>query len=249
LNWLLLSTLEESNKYFVSENDIVVSEYFNFGLSVDCVVFGYQAGEVRVLLIERGAEPYKGSWALPGDLVDMDTDLKESAVKVLQNLTGLSDIFMEQFFTFGSVNRHPLGRVATVGYYSLVNGDNYEPVASSWARETKWYNIKDLPELAFDHKRILEKGIRTLKRRVRYRPVGFELLPTKFTLFELQDLYEALLNEKFDKPNFRKKILGMNLLIKLDEVQSNVSHRPAKLYRFDEDRYNQLRKEGFNFDI
>ncbi|MFB1002900.1 MAG: NUDIX hydrolase, partial [Bacteroidia bacterium] len=197
----------------------------------------------------RDAEPFLGSWALPGDLVPLDEDLADSASNVLQRLTGLEDIFMEQFYAFGSVDRHPAGRVATVGYYSLVKSDNYHPVASSWVKETKWFSIKDLPKLAFDHNQVLEKAINTLKRRVKYRPVGFELLPIKFTLLELQALYEALLDYKFDKPNFRKKILSMDLLVQLDEVQANVSHRPAKLFQFDETRYIELRKEGFAFDI
>ncbi|MFY0644332.1 MAG: NUDIX hydrolase [Bacteroidia bacterium] len=221
----------------------------SFGLSVDCVVFGYHEGEVQVLLVERNEEPFIGSWALVGDLVHPESDLSSSANSILEKLTGLSGIFMEQFFTFDAINRHPLGRVITVGYYSLVESQHYQPVASSWAKSTRWFSINDLPELAFDHKTILEKGIQTLKRRVRYRPVGFELLPSKFTLLELQALYEALLDTKFDKPNFRKKILKMNLLTPLNEFQENVSHRPAKLYAFDEHQYNLLRKEGFAFEL
>jgi len=235
--------------FFLSENNIPFKDYLKFGLSVDCVVFGYNEGKVQVLLIERNAEPYKGNWALPGELVAMDANLEDSANDVLRNLTGLSNIFMEQFFTFGSVDRHPAGRVTTVGYYSLVGSNNYKPIASSWAKSIKWFDISDLPSLAFDHEQILQKGINTLKRRVRYRPVGFSLLPNKFTLSELQDLYEALLDAKFDKPNFRKKILSMDLLIQLDEFQENVSHRPAKLFMFDETRYRQLREDGFVFDI
>lgn len=235
--------------YFLSENNIPFSDYLKFGLSIDCVVFGYNEGRVQVLLIERNAEPYKNNWALPGELVSIDTNLEDSANDILQNLTGLSNIFMEQFFTFGSVDRHPAGRVTTVGYYSLVGSNKYKPIASSWAKSIKWFDISDLPNLAFDHEQILQKGINTLKRRVRYRPVGFELLGNKFTLSELQDLYEAILDYKFDKPNFRKKILSMDLLIQLDEFQENVSHRPAKLFMFDETRYKQLREDGFVFDI
>ena len=241
--------MSESNKYFISENNVPFKQEFQFGLSVDCVVFGYQEGQVRVLLIERNADPYKGSWALPGDLVSLNEDLEHAANSVLNKLTGLKDIFMEQFHTFGSVNRHPAGRVATVAYYSLVKSSNYHPVASAWASSIQWFDIRELPDLAFDHKVILEKGIRTLQRSIQYRPVGFELLPLKFTLSELQALYEALLGFKFEKPNFRKKILGMNLLTPLDEVQENVWHRPAKLYKFDEGRYRSLRDVGFTFDI
>ena len=237
--------MKRHHKYFLSENNIPFSEFLKFGLSVDCVVFGYQKGEVKVLLIQRGAEPFKGTWALPGDLVSPEEALDESANRILKHLTGLENIFMEQFYTFGSVDRHPVGRVATIGYYSLVKSENYEPIASSWADKIEWININNPQDLAFDHKEILDKGIETLKRKVRTEPVGFELLPDKFTLLELQGLYEALLGYKFDKPNFRKKILGMNLLVPLAEVQSNVSHRPAKLFKFDEQRYKELKKEGF----
>jgi 8-oxo-dGTP diphosphatase len=241
--------MDNPDQYSLTENKLPSSEFLNFGLSVDCVFFGYTEGEVRVLLVERDAEPYKGSWALIGDLVHPSKDLTSSANEVLTNLTGLKDIFMEQFFTFGSLERHPMGRVVTVCYYSLVKSEDYQPVASAWAKSTQWFNIHDLPELAFDHQEILEKGVRTLQRRVRYKPVGFELLPNKFTLLELQALYEALLGYKFDKPNFRKKILGMDLLTHLDEVQENVSHRPAKLFKFNEERYQTLKEEGFVFDI
>ena len=232
--------------YFLSENK---SEYLKFGLSIDCVVFGYNEGKVQVLLIERNAQPFKGNWALPGELVSTDSNLEDAANGILNNFTGLSNIFMEQFLTFGSVDRHPAGRVTTVGYYSLVGSNKYKPITSSWSKSIQWFDINDLPNLAFDHERILRKGINTLKRMVRYRPVGFELLTNKFTLSELQDLYEAILNYKFDKPNFRKKILSMDLLIQLDEFQENVSHRPAKLFMFDETRYNQLHEDGFVFDL
>lgn len=241
--------MNNPNTYFVTDEISSLKEFLSFGLSVDCVVFGYHDGEVKVLLVERGEEPYMGSWALVGDLVHPASDMASSAVRILENLTGLKGIFMEQFHTFDAIDRHPLGRVVTVGYYSLVETNHYNPVASSWVKSTKWFSIYDLPELAFDHKKILEKGIQTLQRRVRYRPVGFELLPSKFTLGELQALYEALLNCKFDKPNFRKKILKMNLLKPLNELQENVSHRPAKLYSFDEEQYNKLKKEGFAFEL
>ncbi|NNJ54876.1 MAG: NUDIX hydrolase [Bacteroidia bacterium] len=233
----------------MSQNNAPLKDFISFGLSVDCVVFGYHEGEVRVLLVERDAEPFIGSWALVGDLVHPESDLLNAANGILENLTGLKDIYMEQFFTFDAIDRHPLGRVITVGYYSLVESQHHQPIASSWAKSTKWFNINKLPELAFDHQLIIEKGVETLKDRVRYQPVGFELLPSKFTLLELQALYEALLGCKFDKPNFRKKILKMNLLKPLDEVQENVSHRPAKLYAFDEEQYDSLRKEGFAFEL
>lgn len=237
------------NSYYISDYNIPLNEYFVFGLSVDCVVFGYHEGEIKVLLIQRDAEPFKGHWTLIGDLVDPTINLRDAANNVLEKLTGLKDIYMKQFFTFGSVDRHPLGRVVTVGYFSLVNSINYHPIASSWAKSAEWFSINDLPELAFDHQSILSKGIETLKNEVRHKPTGFELLPNKFTLLELQLLYEALLGCKFDKSNFRKKILEMDILLPLNEVKENVAHRPAKLFKFDEKRYRLLEKRGFSFEL
>lgn len=235
--------------YFVSESNLPLDEYFVFGLSIDCVVFGYHEGEIKVLLIKRNAEPFIDHWALIGDLVEPDQNLRDAANNVLEKLTGLKNIYLKQFFTFGSVDRHPLGRVVTVGYFSLVNSIDHHPNASSWAKSAEWFNINDLPELAFDHKNILSKGIETLKNEVRHKPTGFELLPSKFTLLELQLLYEALLGCKFDKSNFRKKMLEMNILLPLQEVKENVAHRPAKLFKFDEKKYNMLEKEGFSFEL
>lgn len=241
--------MKNPNSYYISDFKVPINDYFVFGLSIDCVIFGYQEGEIKVLLVQRDVEPFKGSWALIGDLVDPDQNLQDVANKVLEKLTGLTNIYMKQFFTFGSVDRHPLGRVVTVAYFSLVNSMNYKPIASSWAKSAKWFNIHDLPELAFDHCNILLKGIETLKNEVRQKPIGFELLPPKFTLLELQLLYEALLGCKFDKSNFRKKILEMNILKPLNEAKDKVSHRPAKLYKFDEKRYRELEKVGFSFSL
>ncbi len=235
--------------YFLSDHTLPLKDYFVFGLSIDCVVFGYHEGEIKVLLVQRDVEPFKGHWALIGDLVAPTQNLQDAANNVLENLTGLKNIYMKQFFTFGTVDRHPLGRVVTVAYFSLVNSINYQPIASSWAKSAEWININNLPELAFDHYDILLKGIETLKNEVRHRPTGFELLPKKFTLLEIQLLYEALLGYKFDKSNFRKKILEMNILRPLNEVKENVSHRPAKLFEFDEKRYRALEKEGFSFEL
>lgn len=235
--------------YFLSDHTIPLKDYFVFGLSIDCVVFGYHEGEIKVLLVQRDVEPFNGHWALIGDLVEPDKNLEEAANNVLEKLTGLKNIYMKQFFTFGSVDRHPLGRVVTVAYFSLVNSINYQPIASSWAKSAEWININNLPELAFDHSNILCKAIETLKGEVRQKPIGFELLPKKFTLLDLQLLYEALLGYKFDKSNFRKKIQEMNILRPLNEVKLNVSHRPAKLFEFDEKRYRKLEKEGFSFEL
>jgi 8-oxo-dGTP diphosphatase len=233
-----------TENYFLSENNIPYREFFHFGLSVDCVIFGYQNGQLKLLLIKRGADPFKGRLALPGDLVSIDEALDDSATRILKHLTGIDNIFLEQFQTFGSVVRHPAGRVVSVGYFSLVKSENYLPIASGWAETVDWVNISEAQELAFDHDEILAEAIKTLKRKVQTEPVGFELLPEKFTLAELQNLYEQILGSKFDKPNFRKKIMGINLLTPLEEIQENVAHRPAKLYSFNKEEYSRLKKKG-----
>ncbi len=237
------------DRYFLSENNLPFADFLHFGLSVDCVIFGYHSGSLRVLLIQRGAEPFKDSWAIPGDLVYPDEDLNNSANRILTHLTGLKNIYFEQFHAFGSVDRHPVGRVITIGYYSLVRSENYQPVASMWAKNVKWFDIEDLPKLAFDHSEIINKAILNLRKKVRTEPVGFELLPEKFTLLELQGVYEALLSERFDKPNFRKKILSMNVITPLNEVETNVAHRPAKLFNFDKKRYDELKNNEITFEL
>lgn len=240
---------KHNHTYYLSENNIPYKELFCYGLSIDCVIFGYHQGAIKVLLIERGAEPYINQWALPGDLVYKNEDLNTAAARILHRLTGLENIFMEQFHTFGKPDRHPAGRVTTVGFFSLVKNDDYYPLASSWAKATQWFDIFQLPELAFDHQEIVKKAITTLQKKVRTEVLGFELLPEKFTLLDLQNLYEALLASKFDKPNFRKKILAMDLLVPLDEVRRDAAHRPAKLFSFDAKRYRNLKKHGFSFEL
>ena len=239
--------LDKPDKYYLGEKDENLTlDVKGFGVSIDCVIFGYENEKLKVLLIERGMEPHKDQWALPGDLVSPNEALRSAANRILTSLTSLQDIYLEQFFTFGGLDRHPAGRVITVGYYSLVNSHNYEPIASSWAKRTEWIDIDQIPQLAFDHTEIFEKAWNTLKHKVRHEPLLFELLPKKFTLLELQSLYEAILGEQFDKPNFRKKVLSTKFLMKLDEVQSNVSHRPAKLYQFDIEKYNASDTKAFN---
>lgn len=223
--------------------------FFKSALTVDNVIFGFDEGELKVLLIKRGEEPYHGMWALPGHFVHPDEGLLAAANRVLKETTGLENVYLEQVQTFGRVDRHPLGRVITVSYYSLIKIADYKVNASSFARKAKWHRISRVNELAFDHKEILDACFQLLKRRVRRRPVGFELLPPKFTLTELQHLYEAILETELDKRNFRKKILSMNLLVDLNEVQEGVAHRPARLYQFDQNKYQNFLGEGYIFDL
>lgn len=225
------------------------NEYFKSAFTVDNVIFGFDEGDLKVLLIKRGEEPYQGKWALPGYFVYPTEDLDTAAKRVLEELTGLRNVYLEQVKTFGTVDRHPFGRVITVAYFSLVKISHYTIQPSSIARKAKWHSISEVENLAFDHDEILEACFNRLKWSVRSRPVGFELLPPKFTLTELQHLYEAILETDLDKRNFRKKILTMDLLVDLDETQEGVAHRPARLYRFDRKRYEQFLAEGFNFEL
>jgi len=225
------------------------STHFTFGISVDCVVFGFDGSDVKVLVIKRGTEPFKDFSAIPGDLVHEQEDPLDATKRVLNELTGLKNIYLEQLKAFAGVNRHPLGRVVTIAYYSLIKIDDYNPKPSSWATDATWTSIQDIKEMAFDHFEIFSSALNRLQERVRRRPIGFELLPEEFTLAQLQDLYEKLLNQTFDKANFRKKILGMDLLIPLEKMQKAVRHRPERMYRFDSERYADLTKRNFHFEL
>lgn len=228
---------------------IDIKDFFKAAFSVDCVVFGFDDERLKVLLVERGAEPFLGHHALPGDLVYPDEDLEIAAKRILKDLTTLSDIYLEQVNTFGKVDRHPLGRVITTSYFSLIKIDDFKLGAASWANSASWHPVDDLPQLAFDHAEILESCRKRLQDKVRRKPIGFELLPKKFTLRQLQSLYECLLEKELDTRNFRKKVLSMKFLTELEERQSGVAHRPAKLYRFDHAVYNALLEKGMNFDL
>jgi 8-oxo-dGTP diphosphatase len=226
-------------------------EYPRPAVTVDCVVFGLDlsAADLKILLIQRSGEPFANHWALPGGFVDMDETLDAAAKRELQEETGLSRLYLEQLYTFGDPGRDPRDRVITVAYYALVKLTDFNPRAASDAKDVAWFAVSDLPPLAFDHDQVIETALTRLKGKVRYQPIGFELLPTKFTLSQLQRLYETVLERTLDKRNFRKKILGMGLLVELTEIQKDVAHRAARLYRFDEDRYRRLVKQGFNFEI
>lgn len=223
--------------------------YFKSAFTVDNVIFGFEDGTLQVLLIKRNIKPALGEWALPGNFVEPDEILDDACVRVLEQLTGVSDVYLEQVRTFGKVDRHPFGRVITVAYYSLVKSSDFELSPSSIAGKAKWQPVKEIGKLPFDHNEILEACLERLKQRVRARPVGFELLPPKFTLTELQNLYEAILDTTLDKRNFRKKIISMNLLVDLNELQEGVAHRPAKLYQFDRGKYENFLDRGYDFEL
>ena len=223
-------------------------KYPRAALTADCVVFGYDEGELKVLLIERGLEPFKGRWALPGGFVRVEETLDAAARRELEEETGLKDIFLEQLFTFGVVDRDPRERVVSVAYYALVKLADYRAKASTDASKAEWFPVSKL-KVAFDHAQILAAALARLKGKVRYEPIGFELLPPKFTLSQLQHLYEAVLENEVDKRNFRKKVLNFGLLIPLDETLMVGRHRPAQLFSFDANKYEKLKKRGFNFEL
>jgi 8-oxo-dGTP diphosphatase len=224
-------------------------EYARGALTVDCVVFGLDDKELKVMLIKRGIAPFKGKWALPGGFVRLNETLDEAARRELEEETGLSKIYLEQLFTFGAIDRDPRERVVSVAYYALVNLSDHNVQAASDASDAAWFGVHDVPSLAFDHAEILQTALERLRGKLRYQPVGFELLPKKFTLSQLQHLYELVLERELDKRNFRKRVLAMDLLEELDEVEQDVAHRAARLYRFDERKYRRLARAGFNFEL
>lgn len=224
-------------------------EYPRGALTVDCVVFGLDDDELKVLLIQRGQAPFEGQWALPGGFVRVDEALEAAARRELEEETGLHKVYLEQLYTFGAVDRDPRERVVSVAYYALVKLSEHRVQAATDARDAAWFGVHDVPSLAFDHPEILQMALERLRGKLRYQPIGFELLPKKFTLSQLQRLYEQVLERELDKRNFRKRVLAMDLLIETDEVEQDVAHRAARLYRFDERKYRRLVKAGFNFEL
>lgn len=218
-------------------------------LSIDCLIFGFRHGELDVLLIKHGEGISKGRWALPGGWIRYNESIDDAASRLLMSLTGVSNIYLEQLRAFGDVDRYPGKRVITIAYYALINADNYALSAGFTASDAQWFKIHEIPRLPYDHARILKTGFQHLKHKVRHEPVGFNLLPKKFTLNDILKLYEAILETEMDKPNFRRKLLNMNLLVPCDEKQRDVSHRAASFYRFDKKIYKQLKESGFTFQL
>ncbi|HRS19338.1 MAG TPA: NUDIX domain-containing protein, partial [Bacteroidales bacterium] len=182
-------------------------------LSIDCVIFGFDNEELKILCIKRNTEPDFGMMALPGGFVYLQEDLDKAPARRLKDLTGLTNVYMKEVGTFGNVNRYPLRRVITIAYYALIKISDYVIHAGEDAQEATWIPVKQVPQMVFDHNKILEAALTKLRERVRMEPIGFNLLPEKFTITELQTLYEQILDTKFDKRNFRKKLAKMNLLI------------------------------------
>lgn len=236
-------------QFAVPYYEIPYDKFFQFGMSVDSVVFGYHDSQLKVLLIKRGAAPFKGELALPGDLVYPNETIEVAAHRILKDLTGIDDHFIQQTKVYSQVDRHPVARVITTGVYSVIDIAKHDPSASAWADGVFWVPVDEVPHLAFDHDCIFRDALEILRDKVRKEPIGFGLLPNKFVLAQLQELYEAILNVSFDKANFRKRILSGKFLNDLNEFQEGVPHRPARLYSFNAEKYDEVKSRGFSIQL
>ncbi len=223
-------------------------EYPTFHVAVDSIIFGFDQGELKLLIHKRQLEPAKGEWSLFGGFVQKGESLDEASSRILYEHTGLNNIYMEDLQTYGKVERDPAGRVISVAYYALIPASEFTEASNSKSGAT-WVSLKDLPPLIMDHNLMVEKGLRRLKRRTASQPIGFELLPGEFTMPQLQALYEAIYQAELDKRNFRKKILAMDVLIKLETKDMSSSRKGAFLYRFDQKKYKKLVEGGYNFTM
>lgn len=226
------------------------SKYSKILLAVDSIIFGFHENdiELKVLLLKRNFEPEKGKWSLMGGFISDNEGLDDAAQRIVSQLTGLNNVYMEQLFTFGDINRDTGGRIVSVAYFSLIKINDHD---SELVKEhgAFWVPLSELPPLIFDHSEMVQKAMRKLRIRARTQPIGFELLPEKFTIPQLQRLYEAIYEVPFDKRNFRRKILSMDLLEKLDEKEKETSKKGAFYYRFNKNKYEELLQKGFNFEI
>jgi 8-oxo-dGTP diphosphatase len=216
-------------------------------LAVDCIIFGFDQDELKLLLIKRNFEPHKGKWSLMGGFVEQNESMDAAALRVLESLTGLKDIYLEQLYTYGDINRDAEVRVISTAYFALIKTADFDETALN--HPAKWFSLAEMPELIFDHNVMVDKALRRLNRKSKSQPIGFELLPDKFTIPQLQALYEAIWMQELDKRNFRKKILATGVLKKLDEKEKESSKKGAFFYQFDTENYNSLIDEGYVFEL
>ena len=216
-------------------------------VTADCVIFGFDGVAIKVLLIQRGIEPFKGKWAFPGGFMKLDETAEECAKRELEEETGLKNVSVEQFYTFSEVNRDPRERIITVAHYALVKLS--EVRGGDDAASAKWFALNEVPCLAFDHDRILRMALSRLKERICFEPIGFELLSDVFTMTELQNLYEAILEVKFDRRNFYNKMLKLGILTEAEPRPANASRRTPCKYRFNAEKYAELKQKGFRLEF
>lgn len=216
-------------------------------VTTDCVIFGYDGKELKVLLVQRGIPPFKGMWAFPGGYLQMDEDAIEGAKRELKEETGLEDAYITQFKTFSAVDRDPRGRVITIAHIALVRIS--EVRGGDDAAKAEWFPIASIPQLAFDHDMILREALQSLRQKIHFEPVGFELLPEKFTMPQLQNLYESILDIRFDRRNFSSKMLHLGILEDTEDRPANASNRIPVVYRFNKERYDQMKSKGFKLEF
>lgn len=213
-------------------------------VAVDCIIFGFDNESLKVLLIKRSFKPKKGKWSLIGGFLKKNETLDKAASRILHKLTGMHDIYMEQFYAYSEIDRDPVERTVSVSYYALINIENHnEELIEKY--DAKWFNISEVPELIFDHDEMLDAAIQRLRHRISTNPVGFDLLPERFTMLQLQKLYEAITDKKLDKRNFINKINSLDILIKLDEKDMTSSAKGSYLYSFDQKKYKEKSEKSF----
>jgi ADP-ribose pyrophosphatase YjhB (NUDIX family) len=230
----------EIKDYYVQEDKMYVA--------TDCIIFGFDARKLKLLIFKRRVKPFMGEWSLIGSFVNSDEDVDEAAKRVLAEITGLKNVFMEELKAYGKADRDPGFRCISIGQYALIRIEDYDKKLIE-IHGAHWYELEKIPNLVLDHNQMVQDALGRLRRKARHQPIGFELLPEKFTIPHLQQLYEAIYQKELDARNFRKKVLSYNVLIKLEEKDKSSSKRGAFLYKFDDVNYQKLRKSGYNFEI
>ena len=229
------------------EKKVYSYQYPHPSVTTDCVIFGFDGSKLKVLLIERGIEPFKGKWAFPGGFLKMDESAEEGALRELREETGLTGAYIRQFHAFTAPDRDPRERVITIAYYALVRLQDVR--GGDDAAKAQWFSLDEVPALAFDHDQILRMAERSLRKQIHFEPVGFELLPEKFTMKALQQLYEAILNVKFDRRNFYNKMLHLGLLNQLNETVKESGRKDSILYTFNPQMYEEMKHKGFRLEF
>ena len=240
-------TVAPHEEHLIKDAKALVQAYPSVPLTVDCVIFGFEENKLKVLVIKSDLEYYQNHYSLLGDIVKDNEELDEAAYRILRERTGMNDVFLDQVRTFSHPNRHPGGRVITVAYCSLLNINHHQLKIHD--NDLNWHSLPTLGDMAFDHKEIVDQCYSWLQKRIQEHPLGFNLLPEKFSLRELQNLYEAILAVSLDRRNFRKKFASMDLLIDIDEMEQDVPHRPGKLYKFNFEKYEKSKRKWIGIEF